>query len=153
MDTTFWVLAGGLVISYLGLGLQFMQIRSMRKARATQLSEFMMHLLERWESDSFAEAQRVVSQYRDNLSQAIEQAANAGEPHYFALVRIANFFENLGRLVDKRYLPRDQVMDLFEHEINDYYPLYKEFIEAWRIKFQDKDLYKDFQNLATKGDN
>jgi hypothetical protein len=136
-----------LIIIFAGLVVACIQLMWQQPKR--RHTGFLLDLMQTWRSDSFVEARRIVNQYAENLGEAIEKYDKENEPEYYTLIKVANFFEDLGTLVRRGELTKQEIRDYFSESIEHYYHLYSKYIERHR---QDiLNLYKGFENLA-KGD-
>lgn len=116
--------------------------------RATE-SDILMRIAEIWDSEDFIKARQLVGKHEDNLQEVIQKYEKENQEEYFLITKVANYFENVGVLIDRGYLPRDLVMDLFGDSAGYYYELYQNYITVSRQR-GDTDLYEHFERLATR---
>ncbi len=141
---TFWELAVPLILAF-GLFLASRECSLIKKSRE---AEVLMHVTQIWDSGEYINARRIVDENKHNLAQKMKEYEEKNDEKYFIIAKVANFFENVGLLVDKKYLPGNVVMQLIEPSAKHYYGLYKEDIEQSRQEKKLPDIYKYFERLA-----
>lgn len=141
MNTTFWLLIVGII----GLVFVYWQCYLMRKSRE---SELLMQLTMLWNSDEYIRARKVVGEHLDNLAQKTEEYEQKNEEDYFLIVKVGNFFEHLGVLVDRNYLPRKVLIELLGSSIKYYYEIFVDYITQYRKTKGPTNLYIYFERLA-----
>lgn len=145
MTPTFWVLLAGLIITCVGLSYAARECALIKRSRE---AEILMHVTEIWDSGEYIKARSIIEENKSNLAQKIKEYEEKNDERYFIIGKIGNFFENVGLLVVKKYLPRNVVMELIGPTVKYYYGLYKEDIEQSRRKKKLPDIYRYFEYLA-----
>ena len=118
------------------------QIRSMERARQGQL---LTELSRRWEE--LWECRQKANRFQGNpvgLHQALMKLERRNHRDYFALVRLPNFFEDLGILVDEDIISAELVKNSRGGQIKYYWDLYQCYIRA-----QQKIRSTTFENFGT----
>ncbi len=117
----------------------------------TREAEILTELSKRWNEEQLTESRKTARNYKGSaeLKDALETARKKNIKEYYRLVRIPDFFEALGVLVNSSCLDKQLTIDLFGSAIEHYYELYKPSIEYLRDFHNDKNIYKWFDNLVT----
>lgn len=145
MNPIFWVMFAGACVAAIGVGLAAWELDSMRKSRESQL---LVYLSEIWESAEYTKARRAVVDHENILAQRMKEYEKKNSEEHFLLVKVSNYFEDVGILVDKRYLSRKIIMELMGTSVKYYYKLYKDYIIQLRNEGKEPDFYKYFERLA-----
>jgi len=99
------------------------QLWGMRKAR---LSELIATLGQMWDSKLLMEARQRANELGDTgkLKDTIDQGNKANSEEFFVLMRIPNFFDSIGAMVEHGDLPKKLAKELFEKPAARYWDLY-----------------------------
>lgn len=135
------------------------QLWNFKKARYSTL---LMQLDLTWDSIEYIHSRMMINQYgygstpeeeSQNLKEAIISFSEANSEEYFLMIRIANFFENLGFLVCNDYLNRKDALALFESAARRYWSLFGGFARYRRDESTPKqpDAWVYFEDLSTIG--
>ena len=141
MNLTLWIV----LIGAIGLFFAGWECYLVRKSRESGL---LVHLSEMWNSDEYIKARRVVGEHENNLAQKMKEYEEKNQENYFLIVKVGNYFEHMGILVDRKFLSRDVVVELFGDSIKYYYGLYKDYVTQYRQEKEPSDLYIYFEHLA-----
>lgn len=142
-----------LIALIVGLTLTYRQLVSMKKDRH---SELVMNLNSIFDSELIYESRKAIKEIKNRngcLCNKLKEYERSDPEKYFILIRVGDFFEHMGWLVDKGYI-EDSILitDLFGGAIINYYKLYEEFVSKERE--EHPHLYKYFEKLkemATEG--
>jgi len=123
------------------------QLHSMEKTREAQL---LADLSRRWDEELLTESRQAVGKYKNGseLSQSLEELRNRSDEQYYVILRLPDFFEDLGLLVNKKCLSLQLAKDMFGTAVKYHYNLYKDTIENMRKIYKDQTIYKFFEDLA-----
>jgi hypothetical protein len=101
----------------------------MRKAR---LSELIATLGQTWDSKLLMEARQRANELANTgkLKQAIDDGGKANSEEFFILMRIPNFFDSIGAMVEHGDLPTKLAKELFEKPAGRYWELYGNALSA-----------------------
>lgn len=129
MDTVVYaaLIATPIVI---GVGFYFAhrQWQAIRKARTAQV---IVSLMSVWDSPETVESRRKVNESGSNLKKDYESADKANQIEaYGSLIRVANFFDEVGALVAEGLLERAIAYDVWGKAEKTYYRLYEPMITA-----------------------
>jgi len=133
------------------------QLLNVKKARC---SDLLMRLNQVWDSDEYIRSRRTVNRHASGLnleeqSQSLKESLIAYNDYnaeeYFIMIRVANFFENLGFLIGKKYINRKETLELFGSAANRYWKLFSQFTYYRRNDCTPKqeDAWEYFQTLST----
>lgn len=112
-------LAIGVVIAIAGI----IQLWGMRKARR---SELIATLGQMWDSKLLMETRQLANELGDanKLKETINQGNKANSEEFFVLMRIPNFFDSVGAMVEHGDLPKKLAKELFGKPAGRYWDLY-----------------------------
>ena len=133
------------------------QLWNIKKARC---SDLLMRLDQIWDSNDYICSRSMINQHASgstfeeasqNLKESLVPLDEANAEEYFIMVRIANFFENLGFLVCKGYLNHKDAFELFGSSVQRYWKLFSEFAYYRRCDGTPKqqDAWIHFESLGT----
>lgn len=133
------------------------QLWSIKKARC---SDLLMRLDQIWDSNDYIHSRTIINQHASgstleegshNLRESLVSLDEANAEEYFIMIRIANFFENLGFIVYKDYLNRKDALELFGSAAQRYWKLFFEFTCYRRYDGTPKqpDAWIHFESLST----
>ena len=133
------------------------QLWNIKKAR---YSDLLMRLDQIWDSKDYIRSRSMVNQHASgstlgeaskNLKESLVALREAKEEDYFIMVRIANFFENLGFIIFNGYLNRKDALELFGSATRRYWRLFFDFVCYCRNESIPKqlDAWVYFENLST----
>lgn len=129
----------------------FVLSRSLQKARQ---AESLLNFLERWENDSLVKARQMVSSLTmETLAIAVEEADRASSESYFTLIRVADFFEDMGYACKSAYVRTKDVLDEMGAPVAFYYELYQRVIENLRGREPAKRYKKAYENFQWLKEN
>jgi len=132
------------------------QLQDIKKTRHSAL---LMQLHQIWDSDSLINARQILNEYCEDISfkEAGVQIAKdvrlldrENQDKFYIIVRLANFFENLGYLTCKGHLDKKHSLEIFGSAANKYWLLMKDIAYYKRTK-PDKaqpDIWKYFEYLG-----
>ena len=127
-----------------------------KKAR---YSDLLMRLHQIWDSKEYIRSRRMVNQYSSgstpeeasqNLKESMKSFDEVDAEEFFIMIRLANFFENLGYLTCKGYLGRKHALELFGSAAKRYWSLFFGFVSYQRherVQAQP-DAWIYFEDLA-----
>jgi len=133
------------------------QLWNIKKSRC---SDLLMRLDEIWDSNDYIRSRAMINQHAGgstleegshNLRESLVSLDEANAEEYFIMIRIANFFENLGFLVYKDYLNRKDALELFGSSAQRYWKLFFEFTSYRRYDGTPKqrDAWIYFESLSS----
>ncbi len=125
------------------------QIKCVERTREAQL---LTDLSRRWNEEKLTEARKAVRNYKNGseLKDAVQKLRESNHDEYYVLVRLPDFFEALGVLVNTSCLSKQLTKDLFGTAIGYYHKLYVPAIKYLRKKYNDENIYKWFDDLTEK---
>ena len=166
MSTSDWmlvwsaILALSTVIMAIAIGFTAIyaavQLRHLKRARR---SSILMELAQAWDSDKNVEARKILSVYSEgipfdkaakDLASDVKILDKENADKFYTIVRVANFFENLGLLTCEGHLDRKDAMELFGSAAKRYWLLMKD-VANYQRKEADKpqpDIWKYFEYLG-----
>lgn len=135
-----------LIALIVGLTLTYRQLVSMKKDRH---SELVMNLNSIFDSELIYESRKAIKEIKNRnecLCNKLKEYERSDPEKYFILIRVGDFFEHMGWLVDKGYIEDSTLItELFGGAIINYYKLYGEFVSKERE--EQPHLYKYFEKL------
>jgi hypothetical protein len=113
------------------------QLRHIKRARYSSL---LMQLLQTWDSNEYIMSRRIFNQYSNapmeqasqKFKEAIKSFDEVDADEFYLIVRIPNFFENLGYLTCYGHLDRKHALELFGETAKRYWELLLEFVKYQR---------------------
>ena len=147
------IMACAITITAIYAGIQLLNIKRAR------CSDLLMRLLQTWGSNDYNYSRRIINQHgkgstleegSQNLRKSLISFDEEDAEEYFIMVRVANFFENLGYLTCKGLLHRDQALELFGGSSKRYWGLFHGFADFLRNESENKlpDTWVYFEYLA-----
>ena len=132
------------------------QLHHIENARCSNL---LMQLHQTWDSDEYIQSRKMINQYSsaptlEEGSQKLKKVMISFEDkdaqEYFTMLRIANFFENLGFLGWKKYLKRKDALDLFGDTAENYWNLFSALVKYDKYERSDPqpNAWVYFEKLA-----
>jgi hypothetical protein len=123
------------------------QIKCVERTREAQL---LADLSRRWNEEQLTDARKTVRNYKDadKLKDAVQKLGDKNDKEVYILVRLPDFFEALGVLVNTSCLSKQLTRDLFGTAIGYYHELYGPSIQYLREKYKDNNIYKWFDDLV-----
>lgn len=141
-----------LVVGIPSFVLVFFGYTQLKHMKSTRDSEFFLKTFEIWNSDALIESRKcILEEYEthgDQLCQKVLEYEKKDLARYFKMVKVGDFFEALGCLVEKKFLDSKIIKEFYRGAIINYYKIYKPWIVDCR-KEQEK-IYKNFEMLAKK---
>ena len=118
----------------------------------TREAELLVDLSRRWNEEQLTESRKAARKYKSDaeLRDAIQRLRENNDKEYYDLVRLPDFFEALGVLVNSSCLSKQLTKDLFGTVTKYYYKLYGPTIEYLREVHNDKNIYIWFDDLADR---
>ena len=115
-------------------------------------AELLADLSRRWNEEQLTDSRKVARNYKNGteLKEALQKLRENNEKEYYDLVRLPDFFEALGVLVNSGCLSKKLTIDLFGTVIKYYYNLYGPAIQYLREIHDDKNIYTLFDDLMQK---
>lgn len=131
----------------IGVIIALIEINYMRKSTH---SELLMNLYQIWESDYLSESRRLLKEIgsKSELERRMEEYGKKQQKEYFIVVRVANYFEHIGHLVNRKYLKAKDIEGLMGSNVTKYYEIFEGYSE--KAKKENKYLFKNFQELKEK---
>lgn len=139
------------------LGFAYKQLKNMAKDRHAQI---LLALSGQWHSDTMQRARKALAKKLQEARQAKTKDAEAKlaemmkesmekEPEaVIELIKVADFFEDLGLLVNKKMLhPPELALEVFAGSIILYWGRYEKFINTLRGIYKRSDIYEWFEFL------
>jgi len=125
------------------------EVRCIERAREAQL---LTDLSRRWNEEELTKSRKAARNYKNGveLQKALQKLRENNEQEYYDLVRLPDFFEALGVLVNSGCLSKQLTKDLFGTVIKHFYHLYGPAIQYLREIYDDKNIYALFDDLAQK---
>ena len=138
-----------LVVAAICAGLEVRHIKSAREA------QLLSDLSRRWSEELLQESREAAEKYKDGnqLRQAVENLKEKADKESYILLRLPDFFEDLGLLVSRGCFSTKVAHDLFGTAIKYHYNRYEPVIRYLREKHKDKTIYQFFADLATNVNN
>jgi len=139
-------------------GFAIVQWCSFKKSRHSAL---LMQIVDMWNSNDYITARNMIGKHssRKTMSERSNNFKNTmvsldqnNTPDYLIMVRVANFFENLGYLTCKKdYLPKDDALELFAGSAKYYWTLFSALANYDRNEREPKrpKVWEYFEKLAT----
>ena len=123
------------------------EVRCIERAREAQL---LTDLSRRWNEDELTKSRKAARNYKNGveLQQALQKMRENNDQQYYDLVRLPDFFEALGVLVNSGCLSKQLTKDLFGTVIEYYYHLYHPTMQYLREVHDDKNIYILLDHLA-----
>lgn len=132
------------------------QLCNIKKARN---SDLLMRLDQIWDSKDYIHSRKMINQYgygstpeeaSQNLKEAMISFDEANTEEYFIMIRVANFFENLGLLTCKNYLKPKDALELFGGAAKNYWNIFSVWANYARHKRDNPhpDAWVYFEKLA-----
>ncbi len=152
ISTAVMVLAIGATVIY-----AWLTVRHNKKAR---YSDLLMRLHQIWDSKAYIQSRRMVNQYCSgttpeeecqNLKEAIVTFDETDAEEFYIIVRISNFFENLGFLGRKEYIIREDALELFGAAARYYWNYFSATAQYLRFEAVKKqpDAWIYFEDFAS----
>ncbi len=118
----------------------------------TREAELLTELSRRWNEEQLTESRKAARKYKSGaeLKEAVQIARGNNDEEYYKLVRLPDFFEALGVLVNRSCLSKELTKDLFGTVVKHYYEIYGPTIWYLREIHNDKNIYTWFDDLAEK---
>jgi len=125
------------------------ELRHRERDREAQL---LADLSRRWDEESLTEPRQLVEEYkeRNKLKQAMVNFRDKNDKEAYVLLRLPDFFEELGLLVRNKCLSLQLAKDMFGTAIKYHYNRYEPIIKLLRKKYKDETIYEFFEGLAQK---
>lgn len=133
------------------------QLKGMSKDRHAQI---MLSLSTDWRSDTMQRARKaLVEKYEEvkkmkpktpelELAEIIKESLEKQPGVALELIKVADFFEDLGLMVNKKMLhPPELCLEVFAGSIIYYWGKYSEYANSLRHDFQRQDIYEWFEYL------
>lgn len=128
----------------IGAGFYFAwkQFDAIRRAR---MAETILSLAERWDSQPLEDSRRAVNKAGtpQQLKSAIEKAHHDDDPGLCLLIRVGNYFDTVGEIVNRGYLDKNMVYDLLGPPALHYAQCYSSILKDT----EHKGKFKCFQDL------
>ncbi len=132
--------------------------------QGTRCSNLLMQLHQTWDSAEYIKSRTMINKHccapdLDACSQKLKEAMKNYEDddaeEYYIMLRVANFFENLGFLGRKKYLKRKDAIDLFGDTVANYWNLFSAMAKYDRYEREDPQLEARvyFEELASEFSN
>ena len=139
---TFFILLAAVIIAK-------RQIKCTEREREAEL---LTDLSRRWNEKELTESRKAARNYKNgvDLREALQKLRENNDQEYYDLVRLPDFFEALGVLVNSDCLSKQLTKDLFGTPIKHFYHLYGPAIQYLRKIYDDKNIYTLFDDLAQK---
>lgn len=138
-----WLVSIAILI---GAGAAYLQLRHMAKAKS---SEIFMRLWDKWHSSSIRDSQDAILKAGPNLADKIDESHKRGDYEEFGkLTFLAEFFEQVGILVERGCLDRKMIKDYWYSTTKGYYKYYEPLIK--RYEKRQPTLYENFRKLKEK---
>lgn len=134
----------------IGIIIALIEINLVRKSAHSQL---LMSLYDAWESDSLTESKYLLRKAgsKSEVLRKIEEYGEKQEKEYFIILRVANYFEHIGLLVNSGYLTDKDIESLMGSNVINYYGVYESYSENFK---KDNPLYTyvfdNFRDLKNK---
>ena len=130
------------VIIASGFYFAWKQFDAIRKAR---MAEIILSLTGRWDSKALEDSRTAINVIGkgDDLKEEIKQAHKQNKPELYPLVRVGNFFDTMGELINRGYLDKDMAYDIFGKAAIHYANLYSGILKDADFK----DFFKCYQKL------
>lgn len=127
--------------------------------RRTRCSNLLMQIYQTWDSDEYIKSRTMINQHccAENLHESpkkLKEAMKAYEDkdaeEYYIMLRVANFFENLGFLGYKKYLNKNDAIDLFGDTAENYWNLFSAMAKYDKCEREDRqpEAWVYFEELA-----
>ncbi len=129
--------------------------RQLSRTAKTAESEHLADVLRKWDDERLEEARHAVNQYdgRDQLLQALVDGDAQSTKDYFVLLRVPNFFEDVGNLVfDQKVVRIESVRHGLRGSVRYYWQLFEPFAqrlqEEQRKRGEEATVFEAFRKLA-----
>ena len=136
---TFFVVAGAVVVAWIQLN----------QAKSNTKALLMADLARRWDEELLLDSRfRAAGMSPDDLLNAIEGHYNAADRAYYELIRVPNFFEDLGLMAREGTISEGVVRKLFAGPVLGKWELWKPTIDYLREVSGRRLMYEHFQWLS-----
>jgi len=128
--------------------------------KKSRYSALLMQIIEMWNSTDYIRARNMISQHAcgktaeetaDKFKESMISLDNNNAEEYLVMVKVANFFENLGFLTCKKdYLTREDAIELFGGAARHYWNMFSALAKYDRSEREVKrpDVWIYFEKLA-----
>lgn len=135
-----------LVALILGLYFAGIQLRYMRKERHLDL---VMNLMVIWESRAMILSRADIIKNKSGFAQLMDVYLTTAPDEYYKLLRVANFFEHIGWVVENNYIEDPLlIIELFGGVIKQFYPIYEDYFLS--VRQTDSKFYEYFDKIYGK---
>ncbi len=149
-----------IIITAIYAGIQLFNIKK------TRCSDLLMRLHQTWDSKEYILSRKTINQYGNgstleeaskNLRESLIAFDKINADEFYLIVRIANFFENLGYLTFNGFLHRDDAIQLFGGPAQRYWYIFSDFVDFQRNESDKKQadawIYYQYLVLGYKKGN
>ena len=125
------------------------EINCMDRTREAELLE---DLSRRWDEELLRESRQAAEKYENGtkLKEAVKELSEKNDKQYYVLLRLPDFFEELGLLVNYQCLFPQLAKDMFGTAIKYHYARYEPTVKLLRETYKDQTIYKFFEDLTKK---
>jgi len=136
-------------------------VKQLLSMKGTRCSDLLMELDQTWNSKEYIRSRKMIHDYShssnseeapQSLKEALKTFEETNAEEFFIMIRIANFFENLGFLGRKKYLDRKDALELFGDTAQNYWNLFSAFVSYQREEREEKQprAWVYFEDLASR---
>ena len=122
----------------IGVGF-FFAYRQLQSARNARMAQIVLSITQQWDSKDMVESRNKVHALGDGLASKIKEEINKKDSEeLLTLVKVANFFDNLGLLVMEGCIPCPVAYRLFGRAEEHFYTYYRPILEeeGYKAYFQ-----------------
>lgn len=126
---------------------------SLRAAEAARHGQILTDLSRRWDENPVMRCRKELRQFKADgcaLRDRLIKLKKRWQPEYWDLTVVANFFEDLGVLVEAKILPPELVEKSLGSAARDQYDFHKPFIDWLRKETNDRTVYRWFEELVQR---
>lgn len=137
------------IILSAGVILAWWELRHFKKSRQ---QEFILNMSCMWDSEPFVESKRLIREIASSnkdLREALLGYRKNSKIEYYVLMRVPNYFEDLGFLVKEGYLDVRVADSLFGRAIIMHYRYFRNYIQSERDPTNPEscEYFKNFEEL------
>lgn len=133
----FWTMVQAIIV---GITLLFIYSQ-VRIQRYTNMLTTLNSLIERWNSEIITKARIITCQ---------QYLANQKKVEDINIVRVLNFFEELGLYYKKKVFDTDVLWSMFALQVENYWSVLSPMIHEYRAEEKDKTYYEDFEYMKNE---
>ncbi len=144
---SFTAVAAMATLGVLVVGAIIANVQLRHLARSSRFNA-VQNLYSRFDSPEMQEARKLANRNRQELTAKLTEWDEHDADEYYKVCAIANFFEDLGMLVNDKHLILGDIRERFSGPIVRYHRMFAGYIALQQT--DDPDIYRWFADLADK---